>query len=171
MDFSYKSLTAWCTLLWHEPLNLPSANVSSHAWHQSGTGNLSQPQCTLSGGFHHLGPERQWGPQADSKTAIHNIHLQIYALDGIRRFETELSKYLPVDLKHAKQIALEHIQQLDANAMAAMQQAAIGLVKALQYGIDYYPSIVFDGKAVVYGVIDLESALGLYRQWFSELER
>ena len=49
--------------------------------------------------------------------------------------------------------------------MAAVQNAAVGLAKAMQYGIDRYPAIVFDGKAVVYGLTDLNSALDHYRTW------
>jgi integrating conjugative element protein (TIGR03757 family) len=46
-----------------------------------------------------------------------------------------------------------------------MQQAAIGLAKAVQYGVDRYPAMVFDGGAVIYGVTDIHQALLRYRQW------
>ncbi len=46
-----------------------------------------------------------------------------------------------------------------------MKNAALGLAKAKQYGLDRYPAIVFDGRAVVYGVRDLGEALARYRQW------
>ena len=46
-----------------------------------------------------------------------------------------------------------------------MQRAAMGLAKAVQYGVDRYPAIVFDGQMVVYGVTDLEAALQYYRAW------
>ncbi len=35
----------------------------------------------------------------------------------------------------------------------------------MQYGVDRYPAIVFDGKAVVYGVTDVKAATRLYEQW------
>jgi integrating conjugative element protein (TIGR03757 family) len=46
-----------------------------------------------------------------------------------------------------------------------MQRAAIGLTKALQYGIDRFPAMVFDGQCVVYGVTDLGQALRQYHRW------
>ena len=36
-----------------------------------------------------------------------------------------------------------------------MQRAAMGLAKAMQYGIDQYPAIVFDGDLAIYGVTDI----------------
>ncbi len=93
------------------------------------------------------------------------IELRIYVLDGIQRFETQLSSNLPPDPKQSQQIALQRIQHLDERAMAAMQNTAVGLAKAMQYGIDRYPAIVFDGKVVVYGLTDLSAALDHYRTW------
>ena len=100
----------------------------------------------------------------DSKN-LSEIELQIYQLDGIQRFEAKLSSNLPTDPDRSKQIAVQRIQQLDEQTMAAVQNAAVGLAKAMQYGIDRYPAIVFDGKAVVYGLTDLNSALDHYRTW------
>ena len=110
----------------------------------------------------------QWELQAETKAADQNIDLQVYALDGIRQFETQLSSNLPADPDQSKQIALQRIQQLDEQAIAAIQNAAVGLAKAMQYGVDRYPAIVFDGEAVVYGLTDLSSALDHYRTWRAE---
>ena len=109
--------------------------------------------------------EVQWELEAETKAADQAIDLQVYALDGIQQFETQLSSNLPTDPDQSKQIALQRIQQLDEQTMAAVQNAAVGLAKAMQYGIDRYPAIVFDGKAVVYGLTDLNSALDHYRTW------
>jgi integrating conjugative element protein (TIGR03757 family) len=38
----------------------------------------------------------------------------------------------------------------------------------MQYGIDRYPAIVFDGHAVVYGVTDVQAATRIYEQWQEE---
>ena len=46
-----------------------------------------------------------------------------------------------------------------------MQASATALAKAMQYGVDRYPAIVFDGQAVVYGVTDLKAALVHYQMW------
>ena len=52
-----------------------------------------------------------------------------------------------------------------------MQMAAHGLAKAMQYGVDRYPAIVFDGQAVVYGVTDVQTAIAHYRAWRREGKR
>ncbi len=106
-------------------------------------------------------------PALNTSPGRAEIELQSYALDGIQRFEAQLSSNLPSDPKQAKRIALQRTQQLDEQAMTVIQNAAVGLAKAMQYGVDHYPAFVFDGRAVMYGITDLESALGLYGQWLS----
>jgi len=108
--------------------------------------------------------EVQWELEVETR-ATQNIDIQVYALDGIQRFEAKLSSDLPTDPDQSKQIALQRIQQLDEQTMAAVQNAAVGLAKAMQYDINRYPAIVFDGEAVVYGLTDLSSALDHYRTW------
>ena len=108
--------------------------------------------------------EVQWELEVETRST-QNIDIQVYALDGIQRFEAKLSSDLPTDPDQSKQIALQRIQQLDEQTMAAVQNAAVGLAKAMQYDINRYPAIVFDGEAVVYGLTDLSSALDHYRTW------
>jgi len=91
--------------------------------------------------------------------------LQIYELDGIQHIETKLSIGLTADPEQSKRIVLQRIQQLHEDDRAQMQHAAMGLAKAVQYGVDRYPAIVFDGQVVVYGLTDLEVALQHYRAW------
>ena len=93
------------------------------------------------------------------------IELQIFELDGIQRIEAKLSKGLSADPEHARRMALRRIQQLDEAARTRMQRAAMGLAKAVQYGIDRYPAIVFNGQGVIYGITDLDAALQHYRVW------
>ncbi len=102
----------------------------------------------------------RWEPEA-----AQNIDLQVYELNRIQIFETALSNDLPADRNQAKQIVLQRIQQMDEQPMPAIQNAAVGLAKAMQYGVDRYPAILFDGKAVVYGLTDLSVALDHYRVW------
>ena len=48
-----------------------------------------------------------------------------------------------------------------------VKNAYAGVLKAMTYGIDRYPAMVFDhGAAVIYGVTDLNEALEAYRQWY-----
>ena len=91
--------------------------------------------------------------------------LQVYEIDVIRQFEKEISRGLSEDVNTAKHQAIERVTQLDEKQKQQVQRSAIGLTKAMQYGIDRYPAIVFDGEAVVYGVTDLADAMNRYRQW------
>jgi len=106
----------------------------------------------------------QWGLEAETRAA-QNIDLQVYELNRIQLVETALSNDLPPNPERSKQIALQRIQQLDEQAMPAIQNAAVGLAKAMQYGVDRYPAIVFDGDTVIYGLTDLSAALNHYRTW------
>ena len=54
---------------------------------------------------------------------------------------------------------------MDAQLSSELENAAKGLVQAMQYGIDRYPAIVFDGVAVVYGVTDVIAATQIYQRW------
>lgn len=99
------------------------------------------------------------------QSACQGNELHVYELDGIRRIETELSKGLAADPVQSKRIALQRIQQLDEPIRARMKSTAEGLARAIQYGIERYPAIVFDGQTVVYGVTDLTVALAHYQAW------
>ncbi len=102
---------------------------------------------------------------AETLNLDQGIDLQAYLLDNIQQIESVLSKELPTGFKQAKQFALQRLQHLDEKLMESLQQTAIGLSKAMQYGLDRYSAIVFDRQAVVFGITDLEQALRLYRQW------
>jgi len=91
--------------------------------------------------------------------------LKIYHLDGIRRIEAKLSEGLTADPEHSKRVVLQRFQQLREEDRAQMQHAAMGLAKAMQYGVDRYPAIVFNGEVAIYGVTDIGEALDRYRLW------
>ena len=95
----------------------------------------------------------------------------LYVVDGLERFESGLSEGLPAEPDAAKAEALRRIQHLDEARMVPAKNAAFGLAKALQYGVDRYPAIVFDRRAVVYGVTDLVQALDRYEAWQREQSR
>ena len=94
-----------------------------------------------------------------------SIHVTLYEVDGLERFESELSRELPRHPTRAQSEAVRRIQQLEPEKMARARASAIGLAEAMRYGIDRYPAIVFDGHAVVYGVNDLGDALDRYTAW------
>ena len=89
----------------------------------------------------------------------------VYAVDDLEQFETTLSQNLPADAGAAKAEALRRIGELDDARMAPAKDAAIGLAKAVQYGVDRYPAVVVNGTAVVYGVTDLVEAVARYQAW------
>lgn len=106
------------------------------------------------------------GEVAISSEAVHGEkELHVYELDGIQRIEAKLSEGLTADPEQSKRIVLRRFQQLREEDRARMQRAAMGLAKAMQYGIDRYPAIVFDGEVAVYGVTDVGEALHRYQQW------
>ena len=94
-----------------------------------------------------------------------DLEIQIYQLDAIQQIESELSRDLANDPGQAKSAVMERIQQLNADNRAEMQNAATDMAKAMQYGIDRLPAMSIDGQAVVYGVTDLNVALGRYAAW------
>ena len=103
----------------------------------------------------------------DSQTPVLNNgpSTTVYIVDRIDRLQQALSEGLPAEPKAAKQDALQRFQRMDAQLSSELENAAKGLVQAMQYGIDRYPAIVIDGKAVVYGVTDVKATTRLYEQW------
>ena len=88
--------------------------------------------------------------------------ITVYYIDRIDRIQQELSKDLPANPEAAKQTVLRRFQRKLSHEL---ENASNGLVQAMQYGIDRYPAIVFDGNAVVYGITDVRAAIQRYRQW------
>ena len=98
-------------------------------------------------------------PESESVTII------VYRLAAIEQFRQGLSRGLPADPKQARLLVLERLRKMQAGQVNELQQAAQGLVQAQHYSLDRYPAIVLDGRAVVYGLTDMEAATRLYRQW------
>ena len=91
--------------------------------------------------------------------------ITVYYIDRIDRIQQELSKDLPANPEAAKQTVFRRFQRMDNKLSHELENASNGLVQAMQYGIDRSPAIVFDGNAVVYGIIDVRAATQRYRQW------
>ena len=100
-----------------------------------------------------------------SGSHVQELEITVYEIDGIQSVERDLSLNLPVETLQSKQIALQRIQSQDEQTWSRMQSVAMALAKAMQYGVDRYPAVVFDVEAVVYGVTDLTVALEQYRAW------
>ena len=91
--------------------------------------------------------------------------ITVYYIDRIDRIQQELSKDLSANPEAAKQTVLRRFKRMDNKLSHELENASNGLVQAMQYGIDRYPAIVFDGNAVVYGITDVRAAIQRYRQW------
>ncbi|HID50133.1 MAG TPA: TIGR03757 family integrating conjugative element protein, partial [Chromatiales bacterium] len=103
----------------------------------------------------------------DASNKLRGLDITVYEIDGIESIERYLSTDMPADPARSKQIALRRFQAMDERTRTRMKQSAVGLAKAMQYRVDRYPAIVFDGQAVVYGVTDVQSAFSYYQAWLS----
>ena len=93
------------------------------------------------------------------------IDVRVHKLDAIKQLEGKLSQGLSADPDKAKRLVLRKLQQLGKETRSQLELSARSLAKAVQYGIEKYPAIVFDGEFVVYGLSDLSAALRHYRHW------
>ncbi len=96
-----------------------------------------------------------------------HIAIQIHKFDAIKGLEDTLSQGLTADPDKAKRLVLERLQQLNKGTRSQLEHSATALAKAVQYGVEKYPAMVFDGELVVYGLTDLSVALMHYRLWRS----
>lgn len=115
---------------------------------------------------------------ADRVTGLATLRQQgydvkLYNLDAPKLLFADLSQDLPAYPAAAKRTLEQRMQQRGRQALQQQLIAAYqGLSVAIQYQVDRYPAVLFDGgQAVIYGVTDLQQALSLYRQWQSRLKR
>ena len=93
------------------------------------------------------------------------IDIRTHQLDAIKGLEDKLSQGLSNDPERAERQVLERMQQLSTGSRSQLEHSARALAKAVQYGVEKYPAIVFDGELVVYGLTDLSAALTHYHLW------
>ena len=91
--------------------------------------------------------------------------VEVYLLDGIQHIEAVLSAGLSADPQRSADRVLGQVRQLGGADRERIERAAAGLVRASHYGITRYPAVVFDARAVVYGLTDLDAAWRHYRTW------
>lgn len=97
--------------------------------------------------------------------ATQGYALTIYSVDGIAQMEAILNTDLPNDPEKAKSVALQRIQHLQTELKEGAQAAGAGLIQAQHYDLDRLPALVFNGEAIVYGIVHLPAAIARYRQW------
>lgn len=95
------------------------------------------------------------------------IPISLYHLNAPDALLNALGKQLPRQIDQAKHKLLARFQKIGHERLKIQfMDAYQGVIKATQYGLNRYPAIVFDqGKAVVYGVTDLQKALAQYQHW------
>lgn len=98
-------------------------------------------------------------------SASSNYTVTVYEIDGLQFIERKLSHDLPTDRGQSQHLAMQRLQRLEEPELRRMRGAAMGLAKAMQYGIDRTPAVVFDGETVVYGVTDVSAAVEAYEAW------
>jgi integrating conjugative element protein (TIGR03757 family) len=90
--------------------------------------------------------------------------VRVVRIDGLVLAQEYLSEGLSGDEKAAAKLAHARLAARP-DLKDQMMAAGEGLAMAhLQYQLDRYPAIVFDGTAVIYGVTDLAVAKRLYEQ-------
>ncbi len=94
--------------------------------------------------------------------------VEVYLLDGIQHIEAVLSAGLSADPQRSADRVLGQVKQLGGADRERIERAALGLVRASHYGLTRYPAVVFDARAVVYGLTDLDAAWRHYRTWRAE---
>ena len=104
-------------------------------------------------------------PMAITESARQRLSgITVYQLEGFSDFETYLAQQLPREPAAAETEALRRLQHIDPLRLDAAKDAARGLTLATEYGIDRVPAVVIDGRAVVYGVTDVEIAVAHYQR-------
>ena len=89
----------------------------------------------------------------------------VYVVDAMRQHTARLSAGLPRNPADAQQVARARLQALTAQDKEVLHAASTALVRAAEYRLAKAPAIVFDGRAVLYGITDIEQARAIYRSW------
>jgi integrating conjugative element protein (TIGR03757 family) len=100
-----------------------------------------------------------------SVTGPANTNTAVYVVDAMHNYTERLSVDLPKTPAEAQQVARARLDALTPQDKEALHRASAGIVRAAEYKITKTPAIVFDGRAVVYGIADVEQARAIYRSW------
>jgi integrating conjugative element protein (TIGR03757 family) len=90
------------------------------------------------------------------------IAVRVLYLDAPRRLLARLNRDLPSDPKAAAAAARKRIHSI---SVAQVMRAYTALQTALTDRIKHYPAVIFDQRAIVLGVTDLNEALAHYKRW------
>ncbi|NMG76864.1 TIGR03757 family integrating conjugative element protein [Aromatoleum diolicum] len=89
----------------------------------------------------------------------------VHYMDSIERVTKALSVGLPPSTQQAAALAKERFSALSGADRQSIEAGARALDLAARYRLTKVPAIVFDQRAVVYGVPDVDAARTTYRAW------
>ena len=97
--------------------------------------------------------------------------LQIYRVDAMAQIGRQLSVRLPGNEAEARAYMLQHEAQIRARYKDQIMQAGNGMSLAIHYRLNRLPAVVINRESVIYGVADVQQAVGLYLQAKSKGQR
>lgn len=95
----------------------------------------------------------------------------VHVVNQLDRHLGILSAGLPNTEAAATAIAANRLQALSQQDQNLLRASAIAHVRAAEYGIVKAPAIVFDGRATVYGLYDVDRARHIYQTWLQRQGR
>lgn len=102
---------------------------------------------------------------ANQPDFVNSAGVTLYIVDAMNIYTQRLSVGLPPNKAVAAQMATQRLKALTPQDKQMMHIASTARVRAAEYQITKTPAIVFDGKAVLYGLNDVEQARAVYRAW------
>ena len=106
---------------------------------------------------------------SELEARVPRVMITIRAIDGVATLATWLSTDLPHDPDLAKRLALQRLRAITVSQRDTVQDSVDALVLARRHGVRRYPAVLFDTRAVVYGVTDLAEAYARYLKWQERL--
>ena len=89
----------------------------------------------------------------------------IYHIDMLAKQVEAMSAGLPADPERASAIAKVRFENMGDADRSRLHRGAEIETLARQYRLTKAPAMVVDGRAVIYGVNDVEHARAIYRAW------
>jgi integrating conjugative element protein (TIGR03757 family) len=95
------------------------------------------------------------------------VTVTLYDLTAGDRMANAMSKGLTGPDQHAHRQVQQRIAAIGRKQFEAqLKQAFQAIIQSVAYQLDRHPAVVFNqGEAVIYGVTDLNTAVGYYQQW------
>jgi integrating conjugative element protein (TIGR03757 family) len=94
-----------------------------------------------------------------------DVKVTIYDLATPKHIGQMLSVGLPANPGAARILAEQSIKANRNSLTSELKSAYQVHTKAMDYGLTHYPALVFNGKAVIYGINDVEEGIKRYQTW------